>query len=432
MTGPETATDVLAAIEPDERLKAPAAARQGTALSICIPTCNRAPMLRSLLQSIARETAELGDQIEVIVSDNASEDDTTAVAAAAAAGGLGDRLRYFRQAENIGAMRSLEFTFQKARGRYCMYLADDDIVFWPAVLKSIRVLEANPNAVSLFAPWYLVDLVDEKIQAQFYHHSKTHVFSHENRAGMARFILENQVFSEIAIHRTALIRQIMPVQNDLAFWAFTMPAELLNFGEVIYSEEPFYGSVTRHPAAAHRSQAGHEEVMIAWDRYRGGVEHLIGLAGAVSEDERAELRRLADHLVQDRMLVALRLRLGQGRDAVESYFLASRLRGLGRADDLPLTIDCLSMRAGIGFLDGRVAAQFGASRLVLVGGFTEEEAAWISDFARIPVALHEPGAALGPADIALMPGMGAPEVAAADYANAGFRTTICDLMAKFP
>lgn len=429
MTEIDAMAEVAPADSADSRAETAAPGRLQTALSICIPTYNRAAMLDTLLKSIAKETAGLGDQIEVIVSDNASEDDTTKVCAAA---GLGARLRYFRQSENIGALRSYQFTIQQARGKYCMYLADDDIVFWPAVLKSIRLLEANPDAIALFAPWYIVDLVDEKIQAQFYHHSGTHTFSRRDRARMARFILQHQVFSEIAIHRTRVYQKLVPVVDPLAFWGFTTPAELLNFGDVIYSEEPFYGSVSRHPAAADRTQIGHEEVMVAWDRYRGGVEHLIGLAGPMSPAERAEHQVLADRLVQDRMLVALRLRLGRNRDAVESYFLASRLRGLGREDDLPMTMDCLSLRAGIGFLDGRIAELTGAGRIVLVGAFSDEEAAWMADFARIPVVKRAAGETLGAADIALVAGVGAPEVPEAEVAGAGFATTLCDLMAKFP
>ena len=49
-------------------------------ISICIPTYNRSRMLAELLDSIVAQ--ELPDDIEVIVSDDASSDDTAEIAEA--------------------------------------------------------------------------------------------------------------------------------------------------------------------------------------------------------------------------------------------------------------------------------------------------------------------------------------------------------------
>ena len=49
-------------------------------LSICIPTRNRSPLLSKMLENIVSLPTFLGsDEIEVVISDNASDDDTREV-----------------------------------------------------------------------------------------------------------------------------------------------------------------------------------------------------------------------------------------------------------------------------------------------------------------------------------------------------------------
>jgi glycosyltransferase involved in cell wall biosynthesis len=398
------------------------------ALSICIPTFNRARHLERLLARLKDETEEFRDMIEIIVSDNASPDDTEAVCAAA---GLGGALRYFRQEENLGAARNIWFAWSQARGKYAIYLADDDILLWPGLFDALNLLERNPQAVGLYAPWQLIDLESGRDGGLFYQHEGAHTFSHKDRAAFVRFVLRHQVFSEIAIFRTELLRRIAPVFDDLAFWAFTIPVELLSFGDLIYADTPFYGSVTKHPGLPSRAQAGHEQVMSAWDSYRGGVEHLIGLAEPASEGEAAECRAMADRLVQIRMVVALRLRIANDRDPIESYFLASRLRGLGCERLLPISMDALRQRAAIAFLDDRMPKRIGAERIVLIG-YDEEAAARIAGVARIPAAPRQSGDALGARDIVLVAGNGGHDAPVDTLNRAGFVITESDLMAKFP
>lgn len=95
-------------------------------LSICIPTYNRAPYLRSLLESIRHQ---LGDgvppgTVEVYVRNNASTDDTAAVLAEQAA--LLPGLRHSTLAANEGFDRNCFAVVREARGTFCWLMGDDD------------------------------------------------------------------------------------------------------------------------------------------------------------------------------------------------------------------------------------------------------------------------------------------------------------------
>lgn len=92
-------------------------------LSICIPTFNRAGYLTECLASIQAEG--LCDDIEVVVSDNASTDDTQAVLTH-----FKDHLplRWVIQAANLGADRNFDAVVNFARGKFCWILGSDDCI----------------------------------------------------------------------------------------------------------------------------------------------------------------------------------------------------------------------------------------------------------------------------------------------------------------
>ena len=95
-------------------------------LTIAVPTFNRSHYLRDLLDSVAPQVAANAD-VELLVSDNASEDDTAAVIERCR-GRLGEQMRVVRQPENIGSDANFVFCFEQARGRYVWICGDDDVL----------------------------------------------------------------------------------------------------------------------------------------------------------------------------------------------------------------------------------------------------------------------------------------------------------------
>src|SRR5437870_9918513 len=89
-------------------------------ISVCVPTYNRAPLLRECLASLVRQTYR---DIEIIVSDNCSTDDTPAVMAEC----TDPRLRYYRNDTNIGPYPNLNRCLELAKGDYVCILHDDDV-----------------------------------------------------------------------------------------------------------------------------------------------------------------------------------------------------------------------------------------------------------------------------------------------------------------
>lgn len=119
-------------------------------LSICIPTYNRASYLNDALTDLFAQEVELGP-FEIIVGDNASPDETPVV--------LHEwkrrrpEVRSVRQTENVGVYGNLVTVYRLARGRYCVYLADDDRLNLTEVVAYMDLLDANPNLVAAYSAW---------------------------------------------------------------------------------------------------------------------------------------------------------------------------------------------------------------------------------------------------------------------------------------
>lgn len=111
-------------------------------MSIGLPTYNGARFLRESLDCLLGQDFE---DLEVLISDNASTDDTPAIAAEYAQRDA--RVRVVRQPTNIGATANFTYVLRETRGALFMWAADDDRWELDYVSSCLTALEANPAAV---------------------------------------------------------------------------------------------------------------------------------------------------------------------------------------------------------------------------------------------------------------------------------------------
>jgi hypothetical protein len=122
----------------------------GPLVSICIPTYNRAEMLRQSLQSALDQTFT---DFEVIISDNASQDATESVVR-----GYSDpRIRYVRNAKNLGHRANMNQCLALSRGKYITILFDDDMMMPENVATKVQVLSRDSDLGFVYSKYHLVD-----------------------------------------------------------------------------------------------------------------------------------------------------------------------------------------------------------------------------------------------------------------------------------
>lgn len=104
-------------------------------LSICIPTYNRAAFLGEALESVIGQAT---DEVEIVVSDNASTDHTEALVRDYQS--RFPRIRYHRNPENLGADRNFLKVVELAEGEYCWLLGSDDALAEGAISAVLPLL----------------------------------------------------------------------------------------------------------------------------------------------------------------------------------------------------------------------------------------------------------------------------------------------------
>ncbi|MCB0187328.1 MAG: glycosyltransferase family 2 protein, partial [Caldilineaceae bacterium] len=115
-------------------------------VSIGLAVYNGEPYLADAIRSILSQSFT---NFELIISDNASTDRTAAICQEFAA--RDSRIRYSRNATNIGGANNENRTFRLARGEYFRWAAHDDICAPELLEKSVAVLDQNPDVVLCYS-----------------------------------------------------------------------------------------------------------------------------------------------------------------------------------------------------------------------------------------------------------------------------------------
>lgn len=90
-------------------------------ISVGMPVYNGDAFLKDALNSLLAQTYS---NLEIIISDNCSTDKTRQICLEYEA--KDSRIRYVRQAQNIGATANFNYVLRQARGEYFMWAAHDD------------------------------------------------------------------------------------------------------------------------------------------------------------------------------------------------------------------------------------------------------------------------------------------------------------------
>lgn len=121
-------------------------------VSIGLPVYNGDAFLEEAIESILQQTF---DDLELIISDNASTDRTQEICEKAAQ--VDPRVRYFRQERNLGASPNYNFTFHQARGEYFKWAAHDDIIEPDHVARCVEAMDRYPEVQLAFPRTLKID-----------------------------------------------------------------------------------------------------------------------------------------------------------------------------------------------------------------------------------------------------------------------------------
>jgi glycosyltransferase involved in cell wall biosynthesis len=227
-------------------------------VTVSIPTYNRSGMLREALRSVLSQSM---DDIEVIVSDNASTDDTPTVVA-----GIGDpRIRYIRHEEQIARHENFSLCLRVGMAPYVTMLCDDDLMLPENLERKIRVLDDRPDVGLVDSAFHVIGPHGEILResVNFGVAEADHVY--RSNEFVARCVSQTCRITPFAVIRRSILGQDRFEKADGPFCDFGLFLRLGRRANVAYIAEPL--ALVRFHDGAETVQAGMQEFVD--DNYHG-------------------------------------------------------------------------------------------------------------------------------------------------------------------
>jgi len=117
-------------------------------LSIAIPTYNGVRYIREALDSIISQLENVDEEIEILISDDASTDQAPKIIKEYQ--NKYSFIRCFRNDENLGADRNFDLVIRQSKGEYVWLFGDDDKLEGGAIKKVLEVLKKYPKVGFIF------------------------------------------------------------------------------------------------------------------------------------------------------------------------------------------------------------------------------------------------------------------------------------------
>jgi glycosyltransferase involved in cell wall biosynthesis len=121
-------------------------------VTLAMPVYNGETFIEAAIGSILSQSFA---DFELIITDNASTDRTEAICERLAR--LDPRIRYVRNARNLGAAANYNHGYELGRGEFLKWCAHDDFISENYLECAVRALDQNPDAVLAYGPSQMVD-----------------------------------------------------------------------------------------------------------------------------------------------------------------------------------------------------------------------------------------------------------------------------------
>jgi abequosyltransferase len=196
-------------------------------ISVCIPAYNRAAVLPELLRSIL---AQSFSDFEIVINEDGSPERQQIREVFEYYSALyPDRIRYFENENNLGYDANLRSLIERARGEYCLFMGNDDLMC-PGALETISdAILRYPNVGVFLRSFAAFDGTPSNI-VQTFRYFDRELFFPAGARSIRTFYKRSVVIPGITLHRVAalqfatdrfdgtLLYQIYLIANILVEW----------------------------------------------------------------------------------------------------------------------------------------------------------------------------------------------------------------------
>ncbi len=212
-------------------------------VSVGLPVYNGERYLREAIESILRQSVE---DLELIISDNASTDHTEAICREYVA--RDRRVRYVRNVRNLGAAKNFNAVFRMSSSPYFKWIAADDAPKPEFLERCLKALDKDPTVVLVFTKIKINDEGERRIWLVDDDLGLESPLARERFArGLLRLRRQHAIWGVIrtcVLRETKLIRPFIGADDCLLL-------ELALKGRFVQLPEVLYRMNSNHPAAYH-------------------------------------------------------------------------------------------------------------------------------------------------------------------------------------
>jgi len=207
-------------------------------VTVGVPVYNGERLLGHALDTLLAQNYE---NLEIIISDNASTDATGGICSDYAA--RDKRIQYFRNASNEGATANFNRTLALARGKYFMVGAADDAWEPTFVSQMVNLLEARSDAILSFSRFNSIDPTGS--------HVREYDLSHLESGGLyerlEKYLSDDESNGKANLILGLMRRDVLCKAGGFKIWGTTfwgadmlIVLRLLSLGNIVFAKERLF------------------------------------------------------------------------------------------------------------------------------------------------------------------------------------------------
>lgn len=181
-------------------------------VSICVPTYNRCDILAQTIETILRQTYT---QFELVIVDNCSTDDTETIVKSYS----DRRIRYVRNATNVGIIGNQNRCIEEARGDLIAIYHDHDLYHPDLLRRSVALLDQYPDVGIVCAAVHMIDPIHTDKIIQTYRESWPEVVSGRDLVKTLTVRWDSPIAAPTAIVRRACYDCVGKFASDIGLGA---------------------------------------------------------------------------------------------------------------------------------------------------------------------------------------------------------------------
>jgi hypothetical protein len=206
-------------------------------LSICLPTYDRPDLLEYTLSRL-KSVGDLAFPAEVVVVDAAVNPGVRELVQSLQRSM--DGLVYFEQRERTGPVGGFLNAIFHARGKYVIYMGDDDSLVLESVVAHVQRLEADDDLTAIFADWIAYDDAAEREMHRYFRITECCEFLPTDPLGLFNFVVGNGILPESAVYRRNALVRAATLGWKGSYLQMRWLFQLARQGKVRFDTRPFF------------------------------------------------------------------------------------------------------------------------------------------------------------------------------------------------